>query len=795
MHSITQNVTIDIFLQSDAHGTLEQMNASDGVVVHALTTEQQSVVEHPSGAHARVLAVAGSGKTTTMVHRIIHLLAHGVTRTAVQVVMFNVLARKQFAAKLDEAGCPTREQPAIDTFHSCAYRIIKRAIDAGIYAEPKEQWIEDDTEQARILVNRVVKTLEREEVIQPNTVDIEVALAAIGLWKGELIPAQRAHAACSGDVALVDVYVRFEQEREQRQAIGFDDFVPIAVKLLQTHESFRAQCFGHLRHVIVDEYQDINTGQQTLVELLAGSAADIMVVGDDDQTIYEWRGARPDFILQYMTGTVLGKPVRDYTLSHSFRFGPLLAQTALNVIANNTIRVAKPLTAHNIHQTTDVFIVREQAEQSTESDQMLCQQLMSLVQRTGEPQHVVVLGRTFSQLQGLEAACLHRKIPYRVLGRRPFFERREVSALIDYLQLAEAWHEPVDGDTTNLVLSIINMPNRFVSADSIKAALRDAKSQQRSVAEVFHALTDPQRSPLTRVARDRIRDLADVLIRINELWKQTQPVDIALQVILTGTNYTSHFTNYYGNGSESSDRISCVMQFVDFAKSSGLTVGDFITHFLGLNHTFGYPEEQQILFTTVYRTKGLEYDYVFIPRAQEGYMPVLLSDSLQVWDKTRMSSPPTKNAESIETERRLFYVAMTRAKRALYIGMSAPPPSGDVHHSKPVETSRFVHEMRLEATNAVMRHLPAASAGGTLLHMLEALKEYGASDVLLQQLLRYFPNRAGVARMIGNERIPRWSPIVRATTTTPVRRKNKPPAVPWWSVVDATLDGDADSTG
>ncbi len=756
--------------------------------MHALTQEQQAVVAHPHGTHARVLAVAGSGKTTTMVHRILHLMSTGVTRTAVQVVMFNVLARKQFTAKLEEAGCALREQPAIDTFHSCAYRIIKRAIDHGIYADPKEQWVEDDSEQARILVHRVVQTLEREGVIQPNSVDVELALSAIGLWKGELIPADRAHAACSGDTALVDVYLRFENEREQRQAIGFDDFVPIAVQLLRTHSTFRAQCFGHLRHLIVDEYQDINAGQQALIELLAASHADIMVVGDDDQTIYEWRGARPDFILHYMAGTVLGKPVQDYTLSHSFRFGPVLAQTALNVIANNTLRVQKPLTAHNVHQTTDVFVVREHAAQSTESDQMLCQQLIALVQRTGEPQHIVVLGRTFSQLQGLEAACLQRKIPYRVLGRRPFFERREVSVLVDYLQLAEAWQQLVDTESATLVLSIVNMPNRYISGDTIKSALRDAKNNARSVAELFHALADPARSPLTRVARERMRDLTDVLIRLNELWRQMQPVHTALQTILTTTNYTGHFTNYYGNGSESSDRISCVMQFVDYAKSSGLAVGDFVTHFLGLNHTFGYPEEQQILFTTVYRTKGLEYDYVFIPRAQEGYMPVLLSDSLHVWDKTRTHQPIQKSADNIETERRLFYVAMTRAKRALYIGLSAPPPSGDAIDSKPVEPSRFVYEMHLEPTAAVMRHLPSASSGGTLLHMLEALKENGASDVLLQQLLRYFPDRPGVARMIGNERIPRWAAIVRTTAPTPVRRKSKPPTLPWWAVVDTTLN-------
>lgn len=755
--------------------------------VHALTLEQQAVVDHPAGSHARVLAVAGSGKTTTMVHRIMHLLGTGVSRSAVQVVMFNVLARKQFAAKLTEVGCPPREHPSVDTFHSCAYRIIKRAIDTGIYAAPKEQWIEDDSEQARLLVHRVVKNLEREGVIQPNTIDVELALSAIGLWKGELIPAERAHAACSGDSGLIDVFVRFEHEREQRQAIGFDDFVPIAVQLLRTHASFRQQCFGHMRHLIVDEYQDINAGQQVLIELIAGTHADLMVVGDDDQTIYEWRGARPDFILQYMTGMVLGRSVTDYTLSHSFRFGPVLAQTALNLIAQNSNRVAKPLTAHAVQQTTDVFIVREQAEQSTESDQMLCQQLLSLVQRTGEPQHIVVLGRTFSQLQGLEAACLHRKIPYRVLGRRPFFERREVAALVDYLQIAADWQHAVDSETAALVLSIINMPNRFISGDTIKAALRDAKAQNRTVAELFHGLADPNQSPLTRVARDRVRDLADTLIRLNELWRHMQPVQVAFQTILASTNYLAHFTNYYGNGSESSDRTSCVLQFVEYAKSSGLAVGDFVTHFLALNHTFGYPEDQQILFTTVYRSKGLEYDYVFIPRAQEGYMPVLLSDSLQVWDKTHSARPIRTSPDSIEMERRLFYVAMTRAKRALYIGVSAPPPSGDAVDSKPVEPSRFLYEMHLEATAAVLRHLPAAVSGGTLLHLLEALKEHGASDVFLQQLLRYFSNRPGVARMIGNERIPRWSPIVRTTAPVPVRRKSKTPMLPWWASVDSTI--------
>lgn len=752
----------------------------------ALTPEQLAVVHHPNGSHARVLAVAGSGKTTTMVHRVLHLLQQDVPRSSIQVVMFNVLARKQFTTKLLESGCAQRDQPPVDTFHSCAYKIIRRAIELGIYAAPKEQWVEDDSEQARILVNRVKSTLEREGVLERNTIDVELALAAIGLWKGELIPADRRRAACTGDQGLIDVFLRFEQEREQRQAIGFDDFVPIAVQLLRDHPQFRTQIAGHLRFLIVDEYQDINAGQQAMIELLAGSQADIMVVGDDDQTIYEWRGARPDYILHHMASALNGKAVLDYTLSHSFRFGPLLAQTALNVIATNQVRLVKPLTAHNIHANTDVFFVRESAEQSTESDQMLCQQLIALVQRTQAPEQIVVLGRTYSQLQGLEAACLQRGIPYRVLGRRPFFERREVTALVDYLRIGAQWHDALDEDTEQYILSIANLPNRFLSTDTLKAALRHGRQQRQSVAQFFHTLTDPQRSALNKPARERLRDLEDIGLRLHEFWQQTQPVHVALQAILTATNYNNHFVNYYGNGSESSDRISCVTQFVEYAASLGKTIGDFVSHFDTLDHTFSYPEEQQILFTTVYRSKGLEYDYVFVPRAQEGYMPVLLEDSLQVWDKSVSATPAPRLADNIEVERRLFYVAMTRARRALYIGLSAPPQAGDVMDSKPVEPSRFVAEMHLEPTAAIIRELPAASAGGTLLHMLEALKKHGASDVLLQQLVRYFPGRDGVARMIGNERIPRWPSIVRQLAPRPARRRGKTPTIPWWANVDGT---------
>ncbi|MCX6016536.1 MAG: UvrD-helicase domain-containing protein [Chloroflexales bacterium] len=278
---------------------------------HQLTPDQQAVVAHPTGFHARVLAVAGSGKTTTMAHRAFQLLQSGTPKTAIQIVMFNVLARKQFTAKLIEIGLVQHLHPGVDTFHSMTYKIMQRAVEAGLMAEPQELWTADDSEMGRILAHRTIQALEKEGVFPLNTIDTEIALMAISLWKSELIPPDRARAMSNGETGLVDVYVRFEAERKKRNAVGFDDFVPIAVELFRQFPEFRAQTVSNFRHVIVDEYQDVNAGQQRLIELLVFPQSDVMVVGDDDQTIYEWRGARPDYILQTMSGNVFGKPIID----------------------------------------------------------------------------------------------------------------------------------------------------------------------------------------------------------------------------------------------------------------------------------------------------------------------------------------------------------------------------------------------------------------------------------------------------------------------------------------------------
>lgn len=284
-----------------------------------LTKEQEAVIHHPLGNHAKILAVAGSGKTTTLVYRIQHLVVEKqINPDSIQVLMFNRLVRAQFIEKMGEVGIPQPRQPKVDTFHSYSYSFVQNLIALGLLPSDRVFWIEDREEQARITAQRAIRQLYQDRRIPPDSVDVEEAYQAIQLWKGSLIPPQRA--GYRGNPYIPLVYEVYEYLRTKSNALTYDDFIPVAVSFLEKSPMLRKQYTDHLQHIIVDEYQDVNYGQQRLIELLAGRKADVMVVGDDDQTICEWRGARPNYIIREFQTVFDNKPLIQYNLSHSFRF-------------------------------------------------------------------------------------------------------------------------------------------------------------------------------------------------------------------------------------------------------------------------------------------------------------------------------------------------------------------------------------------------------------------------------------------------------------------------------------------
>ncbi len=756
---------------------------------YSLTSEQEAVVHHPLGKHARVLAVAGSGKTTTMAHRVKHLVQDvGVSPARICILMFNRLAREQFQAKLREL-LPERMCPAVNTFHSYAYRLIGKAVERRWVPGILQVWVGDLEERTRRTVHQAIQNLTRvDDALDPENIDVDEVLEAIGLWKGALIPPERA--GYRGDAFIPLVYKEFELLRGEANAITFDDFIPLAVEILEADQQSERELVNRFDFLIVDEYQDVNYGQQRLIELLAGSRADIMVVGDDDQTIYEWRGARPSYILNF--GEVFGnKPYVDYTLSRSFRFGPVIAQCAQNVIEFNSRRVLKPIVAHNMGLPTQVHIIAYKFGQEFDVNKELAEQVVQLVKQHNDPKNIIVLGRMYAQLNSLEAEFLARGIPYRVVGRSPFFKRREIQALLDYVRLALEFDSPVNQRIESLLLSIANMPNRKISRKYLKAAMQNAYHAGQSTRYALELLvTDPQ-SPLTKKQRESTEELLNVLDRLNEilLSPEGQDAGIVLNWLVQTVDFKGHFENYYGKGEASEDRRRSVDQFCVYAQQLKMAVPEFLVHIDSLDTTRGVPEDEQIVMTTVFRTKGLEYDYVFIPNCEEGYMPVLFGSPNLIYDLQGIVEEPAQS-QVIENERRLFYVAITRARKAVFIGVSQARSQGVTANGGQV--SRFVHEMEYTPTFEVISALQRVVEGhaDAKQALLKAVVKHGANKRVINSLLNeYLPSVGDVALLQEVKRLGAMKPEVKFEYPEPLESvqaqrqssvMNSPNRRRWW---------------
>lgn len=712
-----------------------------------MTDEQQAVVQHAIGSHARVLAVAGSGKTTTMVLRIKRLVTElKANPQTVLVLMFNKMARDQFNEKLERFNIPTNRRPAVHTFHSFAYSLISRMMSQGLLPKTTAMWTGDKEELFRITVHTAIRDLAQRGEIgqledeQPSfeietrdsgepriKVDPGEAIQAISLWKGSLIPPERA--GYHGNEDLAKVYMEFEKLRTQQDALTFDDYVPYAINILESG-ALRNAFAGQYDHLIVDEYQDINYGQQRLIELLAGKRADVMVVGDDDQTIYEWRGARPSYMIREFRTIFDNKPHVDYNLSHSFRFGPIVAQSAQNVISFNTTRVPKSLVAHDIKQDTDIQVFLDTFEQPTDVYKALADQVETLKNEQAVPsKEIIVLARMFAQLSSLEMEFSIRRIPYRVEGHKPFFERREIVALLDYIRVATALDKPPTSKSEELVLSILNVPSRKLRRETMKVAIAMARMQKAPLIQAFIDLQERPEAGLSRNQRKTISALSELLQQLRGLVDQANPGSAhdLLRWLVNEVEYTKHFENYYGGGEESAERKLAVDALLAYAQRTRHTPLEFLAHIDHLDSTQGAPAEQLICMTTIFRTKGLEYDYVFMPACEEGFMPCLIGSGVPIYDKSGLVAEP-EPSEAIENERRLFYVGLTRAKRCVYIGASERQTAGGTSR-RPLR-SRFLEEIQLDTVTKIMMPIQR-------LHQQDGSQDSSGEQALLESLHQY----------------------------------------------------------
>lgn len=704
------------------------------------TPEQLAIIAHPLKHHARVLAVAGAGKTTTIVLRVAYLIKEmGVDPRGIRVFAYNALARDELRARIAVLLPAKQDQPRIDTFHSFAYRWIKQAISEGILAEPTEWWLDDESDRSRLLMHRAIQSLVQEGVIEDGVVDVDAVSAAITLWKSALIPAgsDRAAHATSSDIPLV--YARYEEMRQQADAIGFDDFMPLMHQLATAHPAYWRKVIAGLRVLIVDEYQDVNRVQHQLVELLAGTVVDVMIVGDDDQTIYEWRGARPTYLLERFHDTLAHRNVIDYPLTQSFRFGPVLAQCAHNVIVRNSVRFAKDLLAADWHQQTAIVVHDDTSERAGIIDDVMCDQIQAWTSML-PPASTVVLGRTLGQLQALEIACLLRGLPYRVLGRGPLYQRREHTLMVDYVHTCAQYDVPLDEEGSKRFLRIANTPVRGLQRDMLLQQLREAVAQGWTLRHMLESLRDRPETPHQQ--REQLADLDQLAHQVRAMYARDASAYEVLSFLAQQLRLDEHYLRAFGRGEAAAERITAMRHMIAVVEHLQLLARDFTTWLTAFDHRAGANEpHEMVLFTTVYRAKGLEYDHVVIPSLLEGFMPTQGS-SPEVFDRADGANLP-HGSDAIEEERRLFYVAITRAKQLLSLG-KPNPPAGLGRDALPSTTpSRFLFEMKIDATAQIFEYAQLEADA-----LAEALQEHGASKGMLTHLARYFATDASMMRVI-----------------------------------------------
>lgn len=692
---------------------------------HKLTTEQERVILHPIGEHARVLAVAGSGKSTTMAHRIKHLLEQGVPSSSISVLMFNALARAQFISHLDGIGLPEEDKPSVHTFHSFSFHLITQMVKVGFLPATTQFWLSDKSELVWLTVKRAITNLEKCKRIPPDMVDPEDALHAISLWKNALVPIERAGSHSSPYLPLV--YQEFETLRLLETALTFDDFIPMTVDILEHNPAIHQRYAWGLRHLIVDEYQDINYGQQRLIELLAGSQADLMVVGDDDQCVYEWRGARPNYILHDFPLVFNNKPVRDYQLSRSFRFGPLISQTAANVIACNTSRVQKPLIAFQSGKPGFIHILANGFDSTKE----ITNQVLALMQGEGvPPSEIIVLARLYAQLENLEMEFLNRHIPYRIEGQEPFFKRSEIKSLLDYIRLARDYKLPLGEEGVKWLLNIANKPSRMLSRSLLSRLVSTAKYRQFSLERLFQMCLSDHSIGLASWQVDKVLSLAEFLdVLHNRLQDPSVQAGDLLNWMVETLDYLAYFQDYYGQGENSDEKKHSVLGFIRYASQLRVHPIALLEHLQRLDTTQGVDPEQQIVFTTIHKTKGLEYGYVVLPEFDEGLLPYLKGERCDIYDLAGIVQQ-SELSHAIESERRLAYVGITRARTGVIIGSSE-------------KASRFLDEMHLKQTETVMGALQWLASGQPMGQhdLLEALKVSSSNPLLMDNLLNgYLPD-------------------------------------------------------
>ncbi|HEX6736678.1 MAG TPA: UvrD-helicase domain-containing protein [Vicinamibacteria bacterium] len=616
-----------------------------------------------------ILAGAGSGKTRVITHRIAHLvLERGVPADSILAVTFTNKAAGEMKART-EALVQGALRSWISTFHSLCVRLLRR--DAEAAGLPRDFVIYDEDDQMAA-VRAALKELDLSEKVHPPRRVLSRISARKNAGRRPRAEGEEESLASS---QLGDITERYHRILAQAQALDFDDLLLRAVKMLDSREDVRESYRRRFRYLLVDEYQDTNRAQYELVRHLAGAEGNVTVVGDEDQSIYSWRGADIQNILDFEHDFPGARVLR---LEENYRSTQAILDIASALVAHNLRRKGKTLRAVaeggepvRLHQAVDEY-------------QEAAWVVARLRARPGEGR-AAVLYRMNAQSRLFEEALMRHGIPYAVVGGVGFYERREVKDLLAYLRLVLNHADPV------AFRRILNVPTRGIGAKTLEEIERVAQSRGLTLWEALGAVEGEALLP-ARATHPLVRFRA--LIEGLRAESAHLSLQNLLSRILEQTGYSAALAQE--DSQESQDRLENLAELLTAAadyetREEDPTPAGFLDRVSLLAETDLVRGDAPVVLMTLHSAKGLEFQDVFLVGVEEGLMP-----------HSRSQASP----EALEEERRLCYVGMTRAMSRLHLTWAQ---SRQVFGQRRLaEPSRFLTEI---PRDRVELSAPAAGSG------------------------------------------------------------------------------------
>ena len=610
-----------------------------------LNPQQQQAMEYISGP-CLVLAGAGSGKTRVIINKIAHLIGKcGYLPKQIAAVTFTNKAAREMKERVAQSiGKESSKGLIVSTFHTLGFDIIKREYKhLGFKAN---MTLFDEHDQMALLKELTADLLQEDKEL------LRTLINRISNWKNDLCSPQQAMALARDkqEQTFAHCYDRYNKQLRAYNALDFDDLIMLPTLLFKQNAEVRSKWQEKIRYLLVDEYQDTNTSQYELIKLLVGDRARFTVVGDDDQSIYSWRGARPQNMVRLRDDFPVLRVIK---LEQNYRSSQRILHCA-NILIDNNDHVFDKKLFSNLGEGEKLQIIEAKNEEH-EAERVVGELIAHRFIAKTHYRDYAILYRGNHQSRLLEKILMQNRIPYKISGGTSFFSRAEIKDMMAYLRLV------VNQDDDAAFLRIVNTPKREIGTATLEKLGSLAQEKHVSLFEAIFDFELIQR--ITPKAYDTLQKFARWIVELNDEIQRSEP-ERAVRSMLASLHYEEYLYEYATSPKAAEMQSKNVATLFDWV--ADMLKGDEFNEPMNLNQIVtrltlrdmlerGEEEDDsdQVQLMTLHASKGLEFPYVFLIGMEEGILPHQTSI----------------DEDNVEEERRLAYVGITRAQQNLWFSL------------------------------------------------------------------------------------------------------------------------------